>query len=262
MNHIAFPGLGLHFDVSRVAFTIFGKEVYFYGIIIALGLILATVFCHYLMKKEGLPDETAADIVLFATPVAVVCARAYYVIFNFGEYKDKLSDIFAIWNGGIAIYGAIIGGVLTAYIYCKVKKLDVKKVFDIGVFGLLIGQMLGRWGNFFNVEAYGSVTDLPWRMEIAKAGEFICVHPTFLYESLWNLLGFVVLLCYRKRKKFDGEIFLMYIGWYGFGRAIIEGLRTDSLYFGVFRVSQIVGIASFIAAAVLIVLNRRRVKKQ
>lgn len=262
MNYIRFPGLNLEFYIKPVAFTVFGKDIYLYGLIIATGLILAAVFCSRLMKKEGMPSDTAADIVLYATPVAIVCARLYYVIFNFGEYKDNLWSIFAIWNGGIAIYGAIIGAVTTAYIYCKKKNLDYKKVFDIGVLGLLIGQMIGRWGNFVNAEAYGSITTVPWRMEIIETGKSICVHPTFLYESLWNLLGFILLMCYRKHKKFDGEIFLMYVGWYGFGRAIIEGLRTDSLYIGIFRISQLVGIASFVVALALIIINRKRVKNQ
>lgn len=262
MNYVGFPGLNLQFNISRVAFTVFGKDVYFYGLIIAAGLVIAAAVCGYLMKKDGFPPDTVTDIVLFAAPVGIICARLYYCIFNFAEYKDDLVSIFKIWNGGLAIYGAIIGATVTAYLYCRHKKYDVKKVFDICVIGLLIGQIIGRWGNFFNVEAYGGETDLPWRMEIMGSyGKLICVHPTFLYESLWNLLGLIVILIYRKHKRFDGEIFLMYVSWYGLGRGFIEGLRADSLYIGMFRVSQIIGFLSFAIAFAIIIINRKRVKK-
>ncbi len=265
MEYVGFPGLGLEFNINSVAFTVFGKDIYFYGIIIAAGLLLAAAFCRYLAVKDGISGEAITDIVLYATPVAIICARLYFVIFDFGAYKDNLLRIFAIWEGGLAIYGGIIGALATAYFYCRRKKLDVKKVFDIGVLGLLIGQMIGRWGNFFNVEAYGCETTLPWRMEIMsdELGRMAAVHPTFLYESLWNLVGLVLLLCYRRHKKFDGEIFLMYIGWYGLGRSWIEYLRVDSLpYNAGFKISQIVAIVSFVTAVVLIIINRRRVKKQ
>lgn len=264
MNNIAFPGLGLSFNINPVAFTALGKDVYWYGIIIASGLLLAAYFCSYLAKKDGLPGDTITDIVLIGTPVGIICARLYFVIFDFGAYKDNLWSIFAIWEGGLAIYGGIIGAVISAYIYCRKKKLDVLRVFDICVLGLLIGQMIGRWGNFVNVEAYGAQTELPWRMQIMskELGKIVCVHPTFLYESLWNFIGLIILLIYRKHKKFNGEIFFMYIAWYGIGRAWIEQLRVDSLpYSGGFKISQIVAVLSAAAAAAMIVIFRRRRKK-
>ena len=264
MNYVGFPGLGLSFNINPVAFTLFGKDIYWYGIIIGCGLLIAAAFCSYLASKDGLPNDTVTDIVLIGTPVGIICARLYFVIFDFASYKDNLLSVFAIWEGGLAIYGGIIGAVLSAYLYCRHKKLNVLKVFDICVLGLLIGQLIGRWGNFVNAEAYGCETTLPWRMQLMsdEAGKMVCVHPTFLYESLWNLAGLIMLMIYRKHKKFDGELFLMYIMWYGLGRSWIEWLRVDSLpYSGGFKISQIVAVVSAAAAFVLIVINRKRRKQ-
>ena len=265
MNVIGFPGLGLSFSINRVAFEILGKEVYWYGIIIATGLILGAAFSVYEGKRVGLPDDTMMDIALYATPIAIICARIYFVAFNFKDYKGNLPSVFAIWEGGIAIYGAIIGGVSTAYIYCKIKNIKFSRVFDVGAFGLLIGQIIGRWGNFVNVEAYGSETNLPWRMEImnVEAGRLMSVHPTFLYESLWNLAGFIGLLIYRKHKKFDGEIFLLYATWYGLGRMWIEQLRVDSLpYSANFKISQIVAVFSALIGLTILTYFYNKIKKE
>ena len=205
MNRIGFPGLNLEFSINPVAFTVFDWDIHWYGIIIASGLMLAVLVANHLAKKEGLGKDVITDVVIYSLPVAVICARAYYVIFNFSSYRDNLWDIFKIWNGGIAIYGAIIGAVATAYVYCRVTKTDFKKLSDIGAIGLLIGQTVGRWGNFVNGEAYGSATTLPWRMDIY--GKALGVHPTFLYESLWNLVTLCVLLVFFRKKKFDGRFF-------------------------------------------------------
>ncbi len=261
-NYIAFPKLGLEFNINPVAFTIGGITVRWYGIIIALALVLGALFCVRLAKKEGLDPDIITDIVLVGAPLGIICARLYYVIFNWEQYKGDLLSIFAIWNGGIAIYGAIIGAVVGAYIYLRVKKLNVLKVFDICIFGLLIGQIIGRWGNFVNTEAYGSITELPWGMVVKNPESALTVHPTFLYESLWNLVGFIGLLIYRKHKKSDGEIFLLYIAWYGIGRFWIEGLRTDSLMFLGTRVSQLVAVLTATAAIVWwLVLRFKKMRK-
>ncbi len=261
-TYVGFPGLNLSFDIDPVAFTIFGKDIYWYGLIIASGLILAAILCSYLAKKENLPKDTILDIVLWGTPIAIIFARLYYVIFSFDSYKDNLTDIFKIWEGGIAIYGAVLGAVLTAYIYCKIKKISFLKTADVAIIGVLLGQAIGRWGNFVNKEAYGRITDSFLRMEIYSGFNLISVHPTFLYESLWNALGVLVLLFVNKKKKNYGETFYSYLVWYGLGRFFIEGLRTDSLYLGVFRISQLVSTVLVVLGTVLLIITRRRKSQQ
>ena len=261
-NYVAFPGLGLEFNINPVAFTVFGKDIYWYGLIIATGLILAVIFCSYLGKKDNFHKDTVLDIVLYATPVAVIFARLYYVIFSFSEYKDNLADIFKIWEGGLAIYGGVIGAVLTAYIYCKVKKINFLKTVDVCIIGVMLGQAIGRWGNFVNKEAYGALTNLPWRMEIYDGISKIAVHPTFLYESLWNFAGVLVLYFINKRKKQNGETFFSYFVWYGVGRYFIESLRSDSLYLGMFKISRMVAIVTVILGILAIVWLKRKTKEE
>lgn len=257
MNKISFPGFGLEFNVYD-SFQLFGRDIYWYAIIITTGLILGIIFAIWQGKKQNLSPDYFLDIALFGTPTAIIFARAYYVLFEWDYYSIHKDEIIKIWNGGIAIYGAIIGAVLAAFIYCKVKKLNVGTIFDIGALSLLIGQAIGRWGNFVNAEAYGVDTDLPWRMHIGEMS--MDVHPTFLYESLWNLVGLGLLCLYKKHKKFEGEVFWLYILWYGFGRALIEGLRTDSLYVPgtAIRVSQVLAAVTVIIAATVIAVNRYR----
>ncbi len=261
INTVGFPGFGLSFSLNRVAFTIGIREIYWYGIIIGIGLAAGLAAAQSQAKRNNLQNDVMADIALIATPVEIVCARLYFVAWNIKDYTENPLDIFNIRQGGLAIYGGIIGGVLTAYIYCRIKKIKIGKVFDSGAFGLLIGQAIGRWGNFINVEAYGSQTSLPWRMEIysPEIGGFINVHPTFLYESLWNILGLAFLYLYQNKKKFDGELFLMYIAWYGMGRSWVEQLRVDSLpYEASFKVSQIFAIITAALSIYLIVHIRRK----
>lgn len=261
MTPITFPGLGLSFSIQRVAFQVFGKDIYWYGIIIAVGFLLAAVFCSRRAKSFGLRQEDFLDMLLCALPIGIICARIYYVIFYLSLYQDEQGrflwrQAIAIWDGGIAIYGGIIGGVLTCLVVCNVKKLPFLAMADLSVLGLLIGQCLGRWGNFVNQEAYGGLCDLPWRMGLTVNGAYITVHPTFLYESLWNLVGFCLLAFVLQRlRTFDGELFLCYLGWYGLGRFWIEGLRTDSLYLfntGI-RVSQLVALLSVLVSAALLI---------
>lgn len=254
VNAIAFPGLSLGPFMIKASFNLFGLTVHWYGVIIAAGILAAYLFCTHIAEDYGITKDNILDILIFGLPSAVVCARIYYVFFEWEYYKDSLLDVFKIWEGGIAIYGAVIGACLSAYIYCRVKKISAPKAFDVGAFGLLIGQIFGRWGNFVNAEAFGAVTDLPWRMEFLDLG--ISVHPTFLYESLWNLCLFVILFLRRKRMSFDGEVFLSYVTFYGLGRFWIEGLRTDSLYLGNFRISQILAAASVAVGVILIITNK------
>ncbi len=258
-NIIAFPGLGLEFEINRVAFSLFSRPIYWYAIIIASGFLLATFYGMKRARQFGTNDDEIMEMLMFAVPLAIISARAYYVIFNIEPYLANPISILYIWEGGIAIYGAIIGAILGALLYCRIKKISIVRFLDIGALGLMIGQSIGRFGNFVNAEAFGGETDLPWRMVInGGAG----VHPTFFYESLWNAVGFVILHFYSKKRKFDGEVFLLYVVWYGIGRALIEGLRTDSLYFfgtGI-RTSQALAIVTSIIACVCLILKHRKIK--
>ncbi len=248
MNTISFPGLGISVNVNRIAFSVFGLDIYWYGIIIAVGFLLAVIYCNYRAKDFGIKKDDLLDMLIFAVPIAIIGARAYYVIFMYDEYYyGNPQLIYQIWDGGVAIYGAIIAGVLTVLVFCLIKRIRVGTMLDLCVLGLLIGQAIGRWGNFVNQEAYGTTTNLPWAMVLSNGAS---VHPCFLYESLWNIVGFVILHFYSKKRRYSGEIFLIYTAWYGFGRGLIEGLRTDSLYFfgtGL-RVSQFFGFFTCIIA--------------
>ena len=265
MNTVAFPGLGLEFHVSSIAFRLFGWPIHWYGVIIAAGFILAVVYCSRQAPKFGIRQDDILDMLLAAVPLCIIGARLYYIIFYLDLYRreDGSLDFGAmvrIWDGGLAIYGGVIMAVIVLFVFCRVRKIKFLAFADLGVYGMLIGQMIGRWGNFVNIEAYGGPTDLPWRMGIYAyvdgARQYMEVHPTFLYESLWNLLGFVLLVVIaRKWRKFDGQMFLSYFAWYGVGRGFIEGLRTDSLYFfnTPIRVSQVFGFATAAVAIVLLI---------
>lgn len=259
---VSFPGLGLEFHFNNVAFHIASKPIYWYGILIMLGVILAVVYASARSRQFGIRQDDLYDAVLFAVPLGIVCARIYYVIFEWEQYKDNLSEIFATRHGGLAIYGGIIGGIIVIVVLCKVKKIYVMDMLDLFASAVPIGQILGRWGNFFNCEAYGSSTTLPWRMVIGKTLEEAGAtgnHPTFFYESAWNLIGFIILYFSSKKRKYHGEILLLYLGWYGLGRFFIEGLRTDSLYLwgtGI-RVSQVVALICIIIGLGGFLLNRK-----
>ncbi len=262
INTISFPKISEHIFKIPETLSIFGLDVHLYGIIIGTGIIVAVLFGLKICSEHGLTKDNIYDILLYGLPSAIVCARIYYVAFEFDNYRNNLWDVFKIWKGGIAIYGAIIGACLSTYIYCRVKKIPVSRAFDVGAFGLLIGQIFGRWGNFVNAEAFGAETTLPWGMQIAEISTEIAFHPTFLYESLWNLAVFIILCLRRKKRAFDGEMFLSYITLYGLGRFWIEGLRTDSLYLGPVRISQIVALLCVITGTTLIIILRHKRKKQ
>lgn len=259
---ITFPNLGITVNPSPVAFTVFGKDIYWYGIIIACGFVLAALYMMKRAKCFGLTDDDVLDMLLWAVPIGVVCARAYYCIFYWELFRDNPISVLYIWEGGLAIYGGVIGGAITLLVVAKVKKIPAPVLLDVAALGVIIGQFCGRWGNFMNREAYGALTDSFLKMGLVNAaGEVAYYHPTFLYESVWNLVGFVALHFYVRRRKFDGEIFLLYMAWYGLGRAWIEGLRTDSLYLfstGI-RVSQLLAAVFFAAAlAVLLLVHIRK----
>ncbi|MGN1015286.1 MAG: prolipoprotein diacylglyceryl transferase [Butyricicoccus sp.] len=262
-NLVSFPGLGLELHFSSVAFHLGSKPVYWYGIIIIAGFFLAVLYTSKRAPQFGVSGDDLTDLALIALPICIVCARIYYVAFEWDSYKDNPLEIIAIWHGGLAIYGGIIGAVLTCVVFCKIKKIYPLDMMDAACIGLLIGQSIGRWGNFFNCEAFGSTTTLPWRMcigqTLAEAGA-TGNHPTFFYESAWNALGIVVLHCFSKSRKhmYRGELILCYFIWYGLGRFFIEGLRTDSLYIPgtALRVSQMVALLSFLIGLILFVGNR------
>lgn len=258
-QEITFPGLGLSFNPSRIAFSIGGKGIYWYGIIIAVGFLLAVVYGMKRSGKFGLTQDNVLDMLLCAVPLAIIGARAYYCIFSWDMYKDDPISVLYIWNGGLAIYGAVIGAAIGLVIITKIRKINTLAMMDVGSIGLLIGQSIGRWGNFMNREAFGGITDGFLRMGLTDVnGQTIYVHPTFLYESLWNALGFLLLHLYSGKRKYDGQVFLIYIGWYGLGRMFIEGLRTDSLYMGStnLRVSQLLAAICVLVAVVLLIYNK------
>lgn len=251
INYISFPGIGIgEMEIDKIAFKVFGRPIAWYGIIITIGIILAVLYVINRGKYEGVSQDDIIDYSIFVIPIAIIGARLYYVLTSLDQY-DSLLEMFAIWEGGLAIYGAVIGGALTALVVSKIKKIKILKMFDMLVPAVMIGQIIGRWGNFMNAEAHGGVTDIFIRMGIRTQymDAPVYVHPTFLYESLWNLVGFLLINAYYKKKKYHGEIFYMYMAWYGIGRFFIEGLRTDSLYVGPFRISQVIGIASFVVGA-------------
>lgn len=265
---IRFPGLfgDWEFTASSTAFHVGGKAIYWYGILIALGVVLALWFCMTQKEKYGITEDDLLDAVLWGVPLSVVGARVYYVIFYLDLFKKSdgsfdWGSAVAIWDGGLAIYGAVIAAILVGVVLCKKKGLKLGALTDLVVMGFLIGQTVGRWGNFMNREAHGAVTDCFLKMGLVEAnGEVVYYHPTFLYESAWNLIGFIGLHIYSKRRKFDGEVFLLYMAWYGLGRAWIEGLRTDSLYIGSVRVSQLLAIISCIAAVAVLARQYHRIK--
>ena len=280
MYDVSFPGLGLEFSINSVAFTVFGVDIYWYAICILTGSVLAILYAYKMAPKFGLDGDKLMDVVIVGYIAGIIGARAYYVLYSWGDYKNNLLEIFNFRNGGLAIYGGIIGAIAIGSLYCKKIRFPLYATYDIVGLGFLIGQTFGRWGNFFNQEAFGSNTTLPWGMYSQGTHDYLAtqkgilgsagivvdpsapVHPCFLYESLWCLLGFVLIHSYIKHRKFDGQLFLMYIAWYGAGRFVIEGLRTDSLMLGSFRVSQLVAFACVAVGVAMIIAIRSKQKDE
>ncbi len=285
MQYISFPGLGIGpFHIDKVAFTVFGRDVAWYGILITFGMILCVLYANYIAThREELKSDDVVDLAFYVIIFGVLGARLYYVLFELDAYivtsgtflqnvAQSFVRIISIWNGGLAIYGGVLAGLLTAYLFARHRKIPFLKLFDILGATVLIGQIIGRWGNFVNMEAHGGETTLPWRMGLLTSysgtipadgvwDRAIYVHPTFLYESLWNLIGFCILNALYKKKKYDGEIFGGYCIWYGFGRMLIEGLRTDSLMLGPIRISQLVGALSCVFGVIFCLIRAKQTKK-
>ena len=267
-NLVQFPGLGLSFEIDRVAFTIGGVSIYWYGVCIAVGLCLALVFAFRHSIEFGVDPDGMVDVILIGVVLGIASARAYYVAMAPFAY-ESIWEMIAIRDGGLAIYGGVIAGFLTAYLFSRRRKISFWALADCCVQGLFIGQAIGRWGNFMNREAFGAATELPWRMRLwTSATTYMDVHPTFLYESLWNVIGLLLLYFVVSRaRRFDGENTCFYFIWYGLGRFWIEGLRTDSLYlfhwtlFGQrIRVSQAVSLV-MVLVCTGILIYRLAVKK-
>ena len=262
-SSISFPILG-NFSINPPSyFTVFGRNIYFYGVLIALGFLLAILYCGRRSREFGIEADDFYDLMLWLIPLSIVGARLYFVLFRLEDYLSDPISILYVHEGGLAIYGGVIAGILCAVFVCRKKKIPLPAMLDLVIFGLLIGQVIGRWGNFMNREAFGAETEIFCRMGLtAPDGTTVYVHPTFLYESLWNLCCLVFLIVFTKRggRKYDGQCALIYFFWYGLGRAWIEGLRTDSLYIGQtgIRVSQLLSLILAIAAGSVLLLQSRK----
>lgn len=251
MNKVTFPSINLELEISRVAFTVFGIKIYWYAIIMISAIILGILL---LRKRDGLYNIKFSDIIdllIFLIPISIISARIYYVLFNLEYYLANPSQIFNIRNGGLAIYGGIIGGAITCIVFCKKRKIDLINLLDIIAPALILGQAIGRWGNFVNVEAYGTETTLPWRMGIIEAGKYLEVHPTFLYESIANFIIFCIIVRIKENRKFKGQVTCTYFILYSAIRFLIEGLRTDSLMFGSIRISQALSLVIFVIFTII-----------
>lgn len=281
-TNINFPNLGIHLENVGKTVTVFGFEIAYYGIIIGIGVLAGILMAAFLAKKTGQDPDTYYDLALYAVVLSVIGARIYYVIFSWDSYKNDLLSIFNIRQGGLAIYGGVIAAIITVAVYGKIKKIPFGLLADTAGPGLILGQIIGRWGNFFNREAFGDYTDNLFAMqlpenavrssdltgtmienaEIIDGIRYIQVHPTFLYESLWNIGVLILMLLWIKHKKFDGQVFLIYLFGYGVGRFWIEGLRTDSLmFFGTgLRVSQMLAIVLAVSAIVINIVMLRKKK--
>ena len=258
-TEISFPALGITMNPPQYL-QVGPLTIYYYGIIIAFGLILAVLYGCKRSSQFGIKEDDLVDGVLWVTPFAILCARLYYCIFSWDYYGQHLDKLFHVWEGGLAIYGGVLGAILGISVFCKIKKIKVAALLDVVMLGFLIGQSIGRWGNFMNREAFGAETISIFRMGLLNPTTNIVsfVHPTFLYESVWNAVGFVILHFLSKRRRYDGQIALGYAAWYGLGRTFVEGLRSDSLWWGPFRVSQLLAAVSCLAAvAVLLALSFR-----
>lgn len=282
IKDIAFPNLGIYLRNVPKSFSIFGFEIALYGVIIGIGVLCGVLLASHVAKKENMDADMIWDFAIYAIIFSIIGARIYYVIFSWDLYKDNLIGILNLRNGGLAIYGGVIAAFITLWVYCKIKKQSFLQIADACVPGLVLGQVIGRWGNFTNREVFGEYTNslLAMRLpidavrssdisekiaaNIVEGTNYIQVHPTFLYESLWNLALLLLMLCYRQHKKFEGEQWLLYLGGYGLGRAWIEGIRTDTLFLPhtTIAVSQLLAVVLFVVALVADMLIRMYLKKK
>ena len=262
MNIVEFPLFNLEIELERVAFSLFGIDVYWYAILIVLGMVIALLLCKRDSGKYGVKFETILDLSLYVIPISIVSARIYYVEFNLEPYMVDPLKIFDFRSGGLAIYGGIIGAVITIIVFCKKRKINFLDILDYVAPFLPLAQAIGRWGNFINVEAYGTETNLPWRMGIFENGIYKEVHPTFLYESSLNLIGLIILLIFRKNSHLkNGMLLSFYLIWYSLVRFFIESMRTDSLILGNLKMAQVISIVLFIIGVVIFIISYLKCSK-
>lgn len=255
MQTITFPLLNLQLNINKIAFTMLGINIHWYAILTVTSLVLALILCKIKDGKFGIEFSNIIDLSIYLIPISFIFARLYYVLFNLSNFPT-LASIFNIRDGGLAIYGGIIGGGITCYIFCKKRKINLLDLTDYIVPFLALGQSIGRWGNFANVEAYGTETNLPWKMGIPAINGIQYVHPTFLYESIATLLIFIFLTIKTKNRKFEGEITYLYIIMYSISRFFIESLRIDSLMLGDFRISQVISAILFISFSIIAIIKK------
>lgn len=248
--------------ISRVAFSFFGVDIYWYALLICLGMILGFIWAWKHDSQFDIKFNDVLDLSLIMIPIGIISARAYYVLFNLDYYMNDWTEIFNFRNGGLAIYGGIIGAAVTAFVFCKIRKIKVGNLFDYLVPVLPLAQAIGRWGNYINVEAYGAETDFFIRMKIVENGITKYVHPTFLYESICNFIIFIILWSLGKNRKFEGQLVLIYFIGYSFIRFFIEGLRSDSLMLGSFRISQVLSAVIFVVSLFLYFILKYKSKKK
>lgn len=262
INSVSFPKLGLSFNISSVAFSIGQKEIYWYALIILFGFFAGLFLASNGCEKRGIKKDSVWDIAFYGIIAGIVCARIYYVVFSWDEFSGNLAGVFKIWEGGLAIYGGIIGACACTFIYCKIKKINFLNALDVCCAGMLLGQCIGRWGNFTNCEVYGKATSVLWGMSINGAPP---VHPLFLYESLWSLFGVMLILALRDKKTRNGQVFCLYLFWYSLGRSFLEGMRdTDYILYlipGKLGISQAVAAALILFSGVLFVYSLKSSRK-
>lgn len=276
---LSFPALGLEFKLNRIAFQIGDFAIYWYGIIIAAAFLIGLFYAFRRVRTFGLDGDRVIDVTIGAIIGAIIGARLYYVAFSWDEFSGDWTSIFNTRQGGLAIYGGVIGGFLVGWLMCRLRRVKFLPMADLAVGAIILGQAIGRWGNFVNVEAFGGNTTLPWGMTSQRIMNYLYekmenlsvigmdvdpslpVHPTFLYESIWCLIGFALIAWYTGRRRFDGELVLLYAAWYGAGRFVIEGLRTDSLLIGTIRISQLLALLGVLVSAVVWVAVRSRIRR-
>lgn len=260
MNTVYFPLLNLKLLINPVAISVFGIDIYWYAIIMVAAMVLGIIILKIRDGLYKIKFSDILDLLIFLIPISIVSARLYYVLFDIAYFIKSPLQILNFRTGGMAIYGGIIGGATTCIVFCKKRKIKILDLIDYIGPALALGQAIGRWGNFVNIEAYGSNTSLPWRMGIYELGKYVEVHPTFLYESLSTFILFIILMKIGEKRKFPGQLMYIYFMWYGFARMIIEGLRTDSLMLGPIRISQLVSLIILIAGIILYIKNNKKSK--
>ena len=260
MKEVTFPFLNLKLNVNPIMFSVFGINIYWYAFLIVSSIVIGIIICKKNNGRYGICFDDILELMIIVLPISIICARIYYVIFSLNMYIKNPISILNIRDGGLAIYGGIIGGAITIILYCKKKKISALDMLDYVSPCLALGQCIGRWGNFFNVEAHGGITKSIFRMGIIEKETYIEVHPTFLYESICTFIIFLILIIFQKKRKYKGQITYIYLAMYSFIRAIIEGFRTDSLMFIGFRISQILSIILFVVFTSILILKNIKMK--